>query len=96
VVSILVISALFMASCATLNASASPALSGTYIASSTALHMTYTFTGTTVTRCDAIDGAATCDYSFTSPPANITSLVTVLPSPTNDIWLEDIATGAWH
>ena len=95
-VSILVISALFMASCATLNASVSPALSGTYIASSTALDMTYTFTGTMVTRHDTIDGAATCDYFFTSPPADITSSVTVLSSQTNDIWLEDTATGAWH
>ncbi len=96
VVSILVISALFSASCATLNASASPALSGTYTASSTALDMTYTFTGTTVTRCDAIDGEATCDYSFTGPSVNNTSSVTVLPSQANDIWLEDTATGAWH
>jgi hypothetical protein len=96
VVSILVISALFSASCATLKASASPALSGTYIASSTALYMTYTFKGPTVTRYDAIDGAVNCDYSFTSPSVNITSSVTVLPNQANDIWLRDTATGTSH
>jgi hypothetical protein len=94
-VSILVIFALCSASCATLNASASPALSGTYIASSTAMYMTYTFEGTTVTRDDAI-GSVTCGYSFTRPSINITSSVTVLPSKANDIWLEDTATGTWH